>query len=340
MFLSVTPLPLQLRHPFRIAHGSSTVRHNALIELNEGLGEAALPPYYPTRFEDVKAYVESISELLREAVIREPLELVAVLKSLPDGPTPAMAAVDMALHDLWGKQLGLPLYQLLGLTERHIPPSSYALPIAESLEAHEVQLGPVLHFPFLKLKLGSGDPAFDLAITRKTRELYSGHLCVDVNGGWSIDQAAVTIPALKELDLLFVEQPIRPTDNDEWHLLKRLLPPRSIPLIADESIQGADDLFELAGAVQGINIKLAKCGGIRAAQNLISLARTLDMSVMLGCMIESSVALTAAAHLGALVDYLDLDGQLHLANDPFSGLNFESGTITLPESPGLGITKA
>ena len=337
MVITVTPLPLHLRHPFRIAHGTSTIRNNALITLGDGIGEAALPPYYPTTFEDVKTYVEGVSHLLQDVMVSDPLELIATLDRLPKGPSPAKAAIDQALHDLWGKRLGLPLYKLLGLSQKHIPASSYALPIPESLEHLDQQLATLLDFPFLKLKLGSGDVEMDLAITRRTREQYAGQLCVDVNGGWTLDQAVWAIPAMHELDLVFVEQPIRPKENDEWHLLKRLLPEASPPLIADESVQGLDDIFELAGAVQGINIKLAKCGGIRMAQQMISLARSLDMSVILGCMIESSVALTAAAHLGALVDYLDLDGQLHLAQDPFSGLSFNSGVITLPERPGLGV---
>lgn len=142
---------------------------------------------------------------------------------------------------------------------------------------------------------------------------------------------------LADFNLAFVEQPISAEDIDDWHLLRRLISGCTTPLIADESIQGQDDVIALAGAADGINIKLAKCGGIQAARELITLARSLNMTVMIGCMIESSVAMTAAAHLGPLADFLDLDGPMHLANDPFSGLRFEKGIITLPERAGLGV---
>lgn len=259
--IRVTPLPLLLKHPFRIAHGTSTVRNNALIEIGTGVGEAALPPYYPTTFLDVQAYVESVSDLLESALLSNPLDVEYVINQLPAGPSPAIAAIDMALHDIWGQQLGHPLYRLFGLNPNHIPVSSYALPIPLSLTELDEQLSTILHFPFLKLKLGSGDAQFDEAIVRRTREQYRGLLCVDVNGGWTIDKAVKSISALSDLDLVFIEQPIRPEENDEWHLLKRLTPNNRIPLFADESVQGPDDIIELAGAVSGINIKLAKCGG-------------------------------------------------------------------------------
>lgn len=340
MPISVRPLPLELKHAFRIAHGSSTQRNNALVQIGPGFGEAALPPYYPTSFDDVNAYVNSIADLLEDAIVQQHIPIVSLLESLPEGPAPARAAVDMALHDLWGQRLNSPLYRLFGLNPSMIPASSYALPIPLDLKELDDQLKPVLHFPFLKLKIGSGNPEYDKAIVRRTREQYSGHLCVDVNGAWSIDVAVRMIPAMNDFDLLFIEQPIAAGDTEDWHLLKRLLPDRVPPLIADESVQGLEDLFELAGAVKGVNIKLAKCGGIHEARKMICLARSLDLSVMLGCMIESSVALTAAAHLSPLVDFLDLDGQLHLANDPFDGLSFDAGLVTLPETAGLGVHRA
>lgn len=335
--IEVTPLPLRLKHAFRISYGSSTVRNNALVRIGNGYGEAVFPPYYPTKYEDVVAYVHEVEELLIDALRSNPIDLVGTLNRLPPGPSPAIAAIDQALHDVWGKQIGKPLFQLLGLGAT-IPKSSYALPIPETIADLDDQLEPFLDFPFLKLKIGSGNEQFDEAIVRRTRERYRGSLCVDVNAGWSLDVAIKMIPQLADLDLAFIEQPFKASDNDDWHLLKRMLPNNRVPLIADESVQGPNDIIELAGAANGVNIKLAKCGGIQPALRMIHLARSLDLSVMLGCMIESSVALTAAAHLGGLVDYLDLDGQLHLADDPFSGLSFDSGTITLPETPGLGIS--
>lgn len=335
--IEVRPLPLPLRHAFRIAHGSSTERTNALVTVGEGFGEAALPPYYPTRLTDVSQWVQHIKPLLDAVVARPYVPFASIIESLPPGPSPARAAVDMALHDLWGKRAGLPVHALYGIDPEAMPVSSYALPIPEDREELDRMLDDVDSFPFLKLKIGSGNEAWDEEIVRITRGRYSGTLCIDVNAHWSIDTTVRMVDRLKELDLAFIEQPIAAGNADDWHLLRRLLPSCPVPLIADESVQGPDDVIALAGAADGINIKLAKCGGILAARGLITLARSLDLQVMLGCMIESSVAMTAAAHLGPLTDWLDLDGPMHLRADPFTGLTFNAGIITLPPGPGLGV---
>jgi L-alanine-DL-glutamate epimerase-like enolase superfamily enzyme len=336
--IEVRPLPLPLRHAFRIAHGSSTERTNALVQLGEGFGEAALPPYYPTRLPDVSHWVQHIRPILDAVLSRSYVPVASILGALPEGPSPAVAAVDMALHDLWGKRAGLPVHALYGLDPEAMPVSSYALPIPENRDALHRMLDEVDTFPFLKLKIGSGNEAWDEDIVRTTRSRFSGTLCVDVNAHWSIDTTVRMIDRLKELDLAFIEQPIPAGSADDWHLLRRLTPSCPIPLIADESIQGPEDVIALAGAADGINIKLAKCGGILAARGLVILARSLDMQVMLGCMIESSVAMTAAAQLGPLADWLDLDGPMHLKDDPFSGMTFDKGVITLPTGPGLGVS--
>lgn len=335
--ISVTSLPLPLRHAFRIAHGSSTQRTNALVAIGEGVGEAALPPYYPSTLADIRDYVDAIRDRLDDALVKKSIPLASILKSLPDGPSPARAAVDMALHDVCCKRLNIPLHVLLGVDPDLMPVSSYALPIPENASELSSMLSDVADFPFLKLKIGSGDLDWDEEIVRLTRTVFSGTLCVDVNSKWPVDAAIKMLDRLAGYDLDFVEQPIPADDIEDWHLLKRLTRRSTIPLIADESVQGHDDVIALAGAADGINIKLAKCGGIQPARELIVLARALDMTVMIGCMIESSVAMTAAAHLGPLADYLDLDGPMHLASDPFSGLTFDKGRITLPSAPGLGV---
>ncbi|MDA0379436.1 MAG: dipeptide epimerase [Bacteroidetes bacterium] len=335
--IEVRPLPLPLRHAFRIAHGSSTERTNALVRLGEGFGEAALPPYYPTRITDVNQWVQHIRPLLDAVLARSYVPVTSILEALPNGPSPARAAVDMALHDLWGKRSGLPVYALYGLDPEAMPVSSYAVPIPQDRDELNRMLDEVATFPFLKLKIGSGDPAWDEDIVRITRQRFDGTLCVDVNAHWSIDTTVRMVDRLQDLDLAFIEQPIPASHPDDWHLLRRMMPSCPVPLIADESVQGPDDVIALAGAADGINIKLAKCGGILAARGLVALARSLDMQVMLGCMIESSVAMTAAAHLGPLADWLDLDGPMHLKDDPFSGMTFQQGIITLPDGPGLGV---
>ena len=335
MTVTVEPLILELARPFRIAHGTSSSRENALVRIQDGVGEAALPPYYEHRIDDVRAYIDSLDLSSIEFTIGFAIE--SVLQALPEGPPPAMAAVDMALHDIWAKTIGLPLHQLLGLDDLKSVISSYALSIPSDEEEWKETLDSVSEYPSIKLKLGSGNLAFDEAIVRIAREEYTGILSVDANSAWSIPDAVQIIPKLREFDLAFIEQPINFEDTDDWHLLRRMLRHPGVPLIADESVRTADDVIALAGAADGVNLKLAKCGGIRNVLRLISIARALGMTVMIGCMIESSLALTAAAHLATLADFVDIDGTLHLAHDPFSGLEFSHGRIRLPDRPGLGV---
>ncbi|PIQ62547.1 MAG: hypothetical protein COV99_06240 [Bacteroidetes bacterium CG12_big_fil_rev_8_21_14_0_65_60_17] len=343
--LEVSPLPLALRHAFRIAHGTSHERTNALLTLScrnnlnvKGLGEAALPPYYPWTISDVEAYIRSLPLESLDVSVAAHDSVRDWLEHLPDGPATARAAVDMAVHDAWARHRGESLHVALGLEGRQLPTSTYALPIPESLTELDRMLSNASGFPFLKLKLGSGDPAYDVDVVRHARKRYSGSLCADVNSGWSIDEACECIAALGGCALEFIEQPV----EDGWQELNDRLQERvpahcRAPLVADESVQDLESIRALAPHVDGINIKLAKCGGISGALPQVRLARQLNLKCMLGCMIESSIALTAAAHIGALFDWLDLDGTMHTAADPFEGLLYRSGDITLPAAAGLGV---
>ena len=333
MSLSVEPLLLHLKTPFRIAHGTSTTRQNVLVRLGDGVGEGALPPYYPYDFAEVRAYLEALDA---DALLADPFTLEDALDQLPPGPAPAIAAVDIALHDHWAKHLGYPLYQLWGLNPARASISSVTLSIPED-EAHlRRQMQDFSDFPILKLKLGAGDVAKDEAIVRAAREATDAHLCVDANGAWSVEEAAVIIPRLAEYDVQFIEQPLGADNHDAWLQLRERLPADVPPLFADESIQTASDILALHKAIDGVNLKLTKAGGLRGTRRLLTLARTLGLQVMLGCMIESSVALTAAAHLAPLADHADLDGYLLLARDPFRGVTMNRGRIQLPAAPGLG----
>jgi len=333
----VEPLDLELKRPFRISHGVSTVRNNAVVIAGPYAGEAALPPYYDTTVDDVARYVSGLD--LSFLTKPDPFPIASILSRLPEGPPAAMAAVDMAIHDAWGQRLGYPLYQLWGLDGRLSKPSSYAQSIPENLDEWKHTLKELQGYPFLKLKLGSGDPAFDVDIVRIAREHYGGRLAVDANAGWSIPEAVEILPRLTAYNLEFVEQPISFDDADDWHLLRRLLKSHEVPLIADESVRTVDDVIGLYGAADGVNLKLAKCGGLRRVRCLADVARSLGMKLMLGCMIESSLALTAAAHVASLFDYLDLDAMLYLADDPFTGLTFHQGYLTLPSGNGLGAVR-
>lgn len=331
------PLRLQLRTPFRTAHGTSSTRTNALVRLGRGVGEGALPPYYPHRLEDVQAYVGALD--LDAWFGETPLALEDALDRLPPGPAPARAAADIALHDHWGQQLDRPLYQLWGLSPARAPRSALTLSIPDDLDAFRERLRAMREWPVLKLKLGSGDLERDAVCVRIAREETGAPLGVDANGGWSLDEAAALIPRLGGHDLLFIEQPIGAEDAAAWQDLRARLPTGMPPIIADERIQTARDIVDLAGAIDGINVKLTKAGGLRAARQQIACARALGLKVLVGCMIESSVAVTAAAQLAPLADFCDLDGHLGVTKDPFAGARLDRGTIFLPGGPGLGLTE-
>jgi L-alanine-DL-glutamate epimerase-like enolase superfamily enzyme len=335
--LIVEPITLKLKTPFRIAHGTSVARDSVLVHLGDSVGEGPIMPYSGYTQAEVVAYLQNLDldMLLDEA----PLALADALDRLPPGPAPARSAIDIALHDFWARQLGHPLYRLWGLNPARIPLSSITISIPEDEAELRQQAQAVADFPIIKLKLGTGNLKTDETIVRVVREETPARLCVDANSAWSVEEAARIIPRLAVYDPLFIEQPVHQDDVEDWHRLRALLPNNGPPLIADESVQQASDIPALLGAADGINVKLAKAGGLQAARRMITLARTLGLQVMLGCANESSVGITAAAHLAPLVDFADLDGNLNVANDPYLGVRMEQGKLRLLQRPGLGVTR-
>lgn len=341
MQITIRNAALQLENPFKLSYGTTTVRENILVTITHeeltGAGEAAVVPYYASTPEAIARYLTDPA--LGDAIGDDPLQLDDALDRLPPaGPAAARAAVDIALHDLWGQRLGQPLYRLWGLNPARIPQSSYTVSMAADEAAYRERLRAAKGYRLIKLKLGSGSRQNDLQMVRIAREETDAQLCVDANGGWSTADALAMIPRLAEYDLTFVEQPIARDNFDGWRLLRASLPADRPPLIADESVQGVASVPPLAGIVDGINIKLAKCGGLRAARQMIALARAYGMKVLIGCMVETSVAVTAAAHLAPMADYADLDGNLLITNDPYRGAVMSGGFLTLPDAPGLGVT--
>jgi len=340
--LEVEPLPLTLRTPFTLSYGTTTVRENLLIRLRTGdqlaLGEAAIVPYYHETAARVAAYVTSPAAL--GAVQRDPLHLEDALNALPPTPSSfARAALDIALHDRWGSALGEPLYRLWGLNPQRIPATSYTIAMDDDEAAYLERVRTAgQRFGLLKLKAGS--PAGwerDWQRIQAARRVTEAALCVDANNGWDRVAAQAIIPRLGELGVVFVEQPLPRDDLDGWREVRRALPADHPPLFADEAVQGVESVAPLAGLADGINIKLAKCGGLRPARDMIALARAFGMQVMIGCMVESSVAVTAAAHLAPLADYADLDANLLIADDPFQGVLLDGDRLILPDRPGLGV---
>jgi L-alanine-DL-glutamate epimerase-like enolase superfamily enzyme len=335
MRLTAEPLNLRLAQPFAIARGVQTEAHNVLARIATddglvGIGEGAPKAFYgETQASALAALALFADDLGDDPGAIE--EIMARLERTLHGNAAAKTAVDTALYDLLGKRLGVPLYRLWGLSAARPLATSYTITIDTPEAMAESARAAGAIYPILKLKLGTPD---DVALVRAVREATDATLRVDANAAWTAKQAIATINALAPYAVEFVEQPVARGDLAGLRLVRERV---EVPIIADESCETLEDVARLAGCVDGINIKLMKCGGLHHALKMIAAARAHHMRVMIGCMIESSVAITAAAHLTPLVDYADLDGALLLAADPYEGVTFEHGCIILPDRPGLGI---
>ena len=331
MRLHWEPITLDLKTTFRVAHGASDQRHNVLVYLDDGVGEAAAVPYYGETQEGIIEYLQSVPELGDD-----PFDLDAVLAKRPAGSRAARSAIDEALHDLWAKKLGQPVYRLLGLSPDRLPLTSFTI----GMDEPQVMAGQAKasRYPILKVKLGSEQ---DEAIVAAIRKATGARLRADANAGWTREQALELIPRLAAYDLELVEQPLAVEDVAGYFWLKEKLKAQNVhlPIFADETAKNAHDVAKLAGAVDGVVVKTMKSEGIREALRMIHTARAHDMQIMLSCMVESSVGVTAAAHLAPLCDYADLDGPLLVRNDPYRGLQYDGAHISLPSSPGLGVER-
>jgi len=331
MKLHWEPITLILRTTFRVAHGASDQRHNVLVYLDDGVGEAAAVPYYGETQDGIIEYLKSVPDLGDD-----PFDMDAVLARRPAGSRAARSAIDEALHDLWGKKLGQPLYMLFGLNPNNLPLTSFTIGMdkPEVMAEQAKESG----YPILKIKLGSEN---DEAIVNAIREATDAKLRVDANAGWSREQALEIIPRLAAYDLELIEQPLAVDDVEGYFWLKERLNALrvNVPIFADETAKNSNDVVKLGGAVDGVIVKTMKSEGIREALKMIHTARAHDMKIMLSCMVESSLGVTAAAHLAPLCDYADLDGPLLIKNDPFIGLKYNGATISLPDGAGLGVIK-
>src|SRR5512139_1560000 len=332
MKLHWEPITLDLKTTFRVAHGASDQRYNVLVYLDDGVGEAAAVPYYGETQRGIIEYLESVPDLGDD-----PFDLDAILSKRPAGSRAARSAIDEALHDLWGKKLGQPLYKLFGLNPDRVPLTSFTIGMDEP-EVMAEQAKASGH-PILKIKLGSDkDEEIVAAICKAT----PARLRVDANAGWSRERALQIIPRLADYGLEFIEQPLAVDDVEGYFWLKEKLRVAkvNVPIFADETAKTSRDVANLVGAVDGVVVKTMKSEGIREALRMIHTARAHDMQIMLSCMVESSMGVTAAAHLAPLCDYVDLDGPLLIRNDPYRGLKYDGAKITLPDGPGLGVKRA
>jgi L-alanine-DL-glutamate epimerase-like enolase superfamily enzyme len=333
MRLRYAPLELKSRHEFRISRGGRDLFQNVVVELEWqgflGRGEGAAASYHGETRDTMAAALAAWEPLLGD----DPWDRVRLLARLEEarpGNHAALSAVDQALWDLAGQAAGQPVYRLLGLSPDAVPLSSLTLGLAE-WPVMERKLEEARDFPILKIKMGVEG---DLDLLRRVRARTRQRLTVDANSGWTREVAARRVREVADLGVEMVEQPLAADDVEGLARLRKVSP---VPVYADESVCVAADLPRLVGAVDGVNVKLAKTGGLTEALRLVAAARAHGLSVMFGCMVESSLGITAAAHLAPLADHLDLDGHWLLESDPFEGVGGGAGRLVLPERPGLGV---
>jgi L-Ala-D/L-Glu epimerase len=336
-------LELHTTDPFNIARlDAPSARYSAWVRVLddhgvEGWGEAVAIPYYGDTAATIQAVLPRLAEVVASASEGDPLALerieTAVATSVGRNGG-ARAGISAALHDLVGKRLGVPVWRLWGLSPR-APNSSFTLGIAEP-EVLRRKVREATAYPVLKLKVGTPRDEEMLCVVRE--EAPDKTIRVDANTAWTAKEAIAALPMLVDFGIELIEQPVAPGDIDGLRLLRRR---SSIPIIADESCVTLGDIPRLAGAVDGVNLKLAKCGGLREAMRMIHTARAHGMQVMLGCMVESTLGIAAAVQLAPLVDYLDIDGAALLAADPFRGPGLEAdGSVRFNLQAGLGVERS
>ncbi|MCA9255448.1 MAG: dipeptide epimerase [Phycisphaerales bacterium] len=335
MRLTWNRLHLKQAVPFRTAKAVRTDKQTLLIHLHYegvvGWGEAAPTDTYHQDLASAERTLNAVAPSLRG---KNPFHLETTLNELVaqhDDQLATIAAIDAALHDWIGRKLNIPVVRLLGVDERVAPKTSYTLGIDDP-DAIARRAEQAAGYPIFKLKTGSEDDDAMLEAIRRVAP--HKPIRLDANAAWTCDEAIENIRRLERFRIEFVEQPL---PADDYEGLARVRENVNVPIVADESCVTLMDVPKCAGVVDGINIKLSKCGGIREAHKMIHVARALGLKVMLGCMIESELGIAAAAQLAPLADWLDLDGHLLISDGPFTGLGGQDGRLTIAGGPGLGV---
>jgi L-alanine-DL-glutamate epimerase-like enolase superfamily enzyme len=335
--LTWRPLDVRLRRTFTISRESTDVRHNVLVELEAGgcvgRGEAEPTPFYGETAASALAALEELDPTALAGVeTGAPVARIvaACAAQLPAAPS-VVAALDAALWDVRGQHLGRPVWELLGAPGACGFPTSYTIGIAEPAAMARVAEEVCGQYRVLKIKVGV---AGDLAALEAIRSVTDCPIRVDANAAWTAPEAIDRIGQMAEFGIEMVEQPCAREDLDGLQQVTKVV---DVPVIADESCHVAEDVDRLAGAVDGVNIKLTKSGGLCEAQRIVERARARGMKLMVGCMTSSSLAITAAAHVAGWADFVDLDGNLLLAEDPFRGADVVDGVVQIPARPGLGV---
>jgi L-alanine-DL-glutamate epimerase-like enolase superfamily enzyme len=324
---------LSLSYRFAVANSKKLYAENVFVELRHkndiGYGEAAPSYFYHESTETIQRFFDQIKPGLND----DPTAIDSIMERFEKkfkGNYAAKAAINMALFDLVGKKASLPLYKFLEIKNECPLLTSFTIGI-DNLDVIEEKVTAAQNYPILKIKLGS---EHDYQVIEIIRKITNCPLRIDANEGWKKDEAVEKINWLATQNVEFVEQPLPANDIEDQKWVRERV---NLPIFADESLTISKDMDRLIGAFDGINIKLMKCGGISEALNMVEKARDLNLKTMIGCFIESSLAITAAAHIAPLFDYIDLDGALLLKTDPFQGVKINNGQFTLPELPGIGV---
>lgn len=323
---------LQLKHTFTIAHDSRDVQPSLIVELRQGeyrgFGEATANKYYGISIETMIESLKTIRELIEKNTLEDPSAFWhLVAPHLTKNPF-AQCALDEAANDLWAKKRGQKLYESWGLSIEKNSLTNYTIGI-DSIEKMVAKMKE-LPWPIYKIKLGTKD---DLQIVHELRQHTNALFRVDANCAWSAAQTIDYAPKLKEMGVEFIEQPLPAND---WVGMKQVFAKSVLPIIADESCITESDVNQCFGYFHGVNIKLTKCGGLTPARRMIAEAKQLGLKTMVGCMNESSVGISAIAHLLPLLNYVDMDGSLLITNDPATGVTFDFGKIIYSSEKGAG----
>ena len=333
--LSFQPYELKLRHAFNLAKNQRTTTPGVQVQLEYdgivGYGEASMPPYLGESVQSVTEFLGKLDLSQFDDPFRIE-DIHAYMESVAPNNRAAKASVDIALHDLLGKIMGQPWYKIWGLNPGNTPNTSYTISYQSDPAEMQKEIDECAPFRVVKVKMGVGH---DKEIVEALRRVSDVPICVDANQGWSSKEHALEMCEwLAGQNCLFVEQPMPKEMLDETAWVRERSP---LPLIADEFLQRLPDVTRAHGAYDGINIKLMKSTGMHEAYKMAVLARALGMKVMLGCMTETSCAVTAAAQLSPMVDWADLDGNLLISNDRFDGIKINDGKVIIPDRPGIGV---
>lgn len=334
MNMTLHQFDLPLKHPFTIARGTVNVQPTLVVELHDGschgFGEATASPYYGATLRNMESALEDVRSVVRDWSPDDPARLWDELNEQLQHQPFAQCALDQAAHDLWGKHLGKPVFQLWDLDVAAIPDTSFTIGI-DALDRMVAKLHEMPDWPIYKIKLGTDN---DLEIVRELRQHTSAVFRVDANCGWSADQTIAHAKQLRSLNVEFIEQPL---PAEDWDGMRHVYENSVLPVIADESCVREPDVARCGGFFHGVNIKLVKCGGLTPARRMIEQARAAGLKTMVGCMTESTVGISSIAQLLPLVDYADLDGPLLLSRDIATGITIERGRVRYPAAAGCGV---